>query len=46
VPCRDAIWKQEVDELHYHKGEYFKRWRRAHAAAVGAVLVDDLLDAE
>jgi hypothetical protein len=46
IPCRDAIWKREVDALHYHKGPDFKNWRRAHAAAVGGVLVDDILEAE
>jgi hypothetical protein len=32
--------------MHYHTGPYFKHWRRAMAASVGGVLVDDLLDAE
>jgi hypothetical protein len=32
--------------MHYHRGHYFKHWRRAMAASVGGVLVDDVLDAE
>jgi len=32
--------------LHYHRGDYFTQWRRAMAASVGGVLVDDVLDAE
>lgn len=44
--CGPAIREKANDDMHYHRGDYFQHWRRAHAAAVGAVLVDDLLAAE
>jgi predicted nucleic acid-binding Zn-ribbon protein len=44
--CGPAIFTAHNDSLHYHQGEHFKRWRRAMAASVGGVLVDDVLDAE
>jgi len=44
--CGKANLVQENDDMHHHRGEYFKRWRRAMAASVGGVLVDDVLDAE
>jgi hypothetical protein len=28
--------------MHYHRGPYFERWRRAMAACVGGVLLEDL----
>lgn len=44
--CGPAIRNQQNDDLHYHRGPYFRQWRRAMAASVGGVLVDDVLDAE
>jgi hypothetical protein len=46
MPCAKRIHEQQTDDLHYHKGEYFKQWRRSMAASVGGVLVDDVLNAE
>ena len=46
MPCAKLVHEQQTDDLHYHKGEYFKQWRRSMAASVGGVLVDDVLDAE
>ena len=46
ITCGKTIHNQQTDELHYHRGPYFKQWRRAMAASVGGVLVDDVLDAE
>lgn len=31
-----------LDDLHFHRGPVFERWRRAMALSVGGVLVDDL----
>jgi hypothetical protein len=33
-----------VDGLHYKRGEPLDRWRRAMAASVGAILIDDALN--
>jgi hypothetical protein len=44
--CGPAVLMQANDDLHYHEGFYFKRWRRGCAAAVGAVLLDDLASGE
>ena len=44
--CGPARFEQHTDDLHYHRGEGFKQWRRAMAASVGGVLVDDVLNAE
>jgi hypothetical protein len=44
--CWPAVFNAHNDSLHYHRGEAFKSWRRALAASVGGVLVDDVLDAE
>jgi len=41
--CGPAIHEANNDDLHYHRGPYFMHWRRATAASVGAVLVDDVL---
>lgn len=30
--------------MRYHRGPHFKAWRRAMAASVGGVLIDDVLD--
>jgi hypothetical protein len=40
--CGPARHKQQLDDLHYHQGPHFTAWRRALAASVGAVLLDDL----
>ena len=39
--CGPALHRQQLDDLHYHRGPYFKAWRQALAASVGAVLLDD-----
>lgn len=39
--CRHALHVQANDDLHYHRGPVFHRWRAAMAASVGAVLLDD-----
>jgi len=44
--CGPAIFEAQIDDLHYHRGPYFLAWRRAMAASVGALLVDDILDGE
>lgn len=36
----------EVRDMKARSGPFFQDWRRAHAAAVGAVLVDELDSAE
>jgi hypothetical protein len=40
--CGPMVLLQANHDLHHHKGYYFNRWRRACAASVGAVLLDDL----
>jgi hypothetical protein len=44
--CGPALQDARLDDLHHHRGPYFKAWRRSMAASVGGVLVDDVLDAE
>jgi len=44
--CGPLVHIQNNEDLHYHRGFYFQRWRRACAASVGAVLVDDLVGKE
>lgn len=44
--CGPAIFEANCDDLHYHRGPYLLKWRRGVAASVGALLVDDVLDAE
>lgn len=36
-------FEENLDGLHYHAGPYFTHWRRRSAAALGALLVDDIL---
>lgn len=45
-PCGKHLATQAAAHLHYHEGEKFTDWRRGMAASVGAVLVDDILNAE
>ena len=40
--CGPAVQLQHNEDLHFHRGYYFQKWRRACAASVGAVLLDDL----
>lgn len=35
-----------MDGLHYHRGPALLHWRRAMAASIGAVLLDDLQPTE
>ena len=41
--CGAERREANIDHLMNHRGEFFDHWRRKHAAAVGAVLVDDLV---
>jgi hypothetical protein len=41
--CSHERLLENVDGIHSHEGPAFDRWRRAMAASVGAVLVDDIL---
>jgi hypothetical protein len=43
--CGPAIFEANCDDLHYHRGPHFLEWRRAMALSVGALLIDDVLDA-
>jgi hypothetical protein len=43
VACSHELLLENVDGIHNHEGPAFERWRRAMAASVGAILVDDLL---
>lgn len=36
-----AVRTQANDDMHYHRGPYFEKWRRAMAACVGGRLLDD-----
>jgi len=40
--CGTLLATLAMDDLHYHQGPIFKRWRQRSAAALGAVLLDDL----
>jgi hypothetical protein len=37
---------ENQDALHYKRGPELTRWRRAMAASVGAILLDDVLPPE
>lgn len=39
--CGPRLALEAADQLHYHRGPIFVRWRRAVAASVGAVLPED-----
>ncbi len=40
--CAAVRLTENIDGIHEHDGPAFERWRRAMAASVGALLVDDL----
>lgn len=40
--CGPEVFVANNDDLHNHAGPYFDHWRRAMAASVGAVLLDEL----
>lgn len=40
--CADAILVENIIGISTHSGPAFLRWRRACAAAVGGVLLDEL----
>jgi hypothetical protein len=44
--CGVAIRDKANDDLHYHRGPVFAKWRARMAACVGGVLLDDLPDGE
>ena len=46
IVCGVATRDEANDDMHYHRGPYFLHWRRAMAASVGGVLVDDVLSSE
>lgn len=41
--CYHERVEENVEGLHTHSGAPFLRWRRAMAASVGGVLLDDVL---
>jgi len=42
--CSEARLRENVIGLHTHSGVAIHRWRRAMAASVGGVLLDDIHD--
>ena len=44
--CGPRLAMENQDALHYKRGPELTRWRRAMAASVGAVLLDDVLPPE
>ncbi len=40
--CGPKLAAAAADDLHYHRGPKFDRWRHQIAASVGAVLLDDV----
>jgi hypothetical protein len=44
--CGDRNLTENIYGLSHRTGDPWRRWRRAMAASVGGVLVDDVLDAE
>lgn len=40
--CGAAHFRENYRQLHAHAGPWFEHWRRAVAASVGAVLIDEL----
>lgn len=44
--CGQAILEANVRGLAAHEGYPFERWRRAMAASVGGVLLDDVLPSD
>ena len=45
IRCGVAVRDKANDDLHYHRGPVFDKWRRAMVACVGGVLVDDVVEA-
>jgi hypothetical protein len=41
--CGIELLTENVHQMHDRRGPNFDRWRRAMAASVGGVLVDDVL---
>ena len=39
--CGEERLRENIDGIHFHRGPAFTRWRRALAASVGAVLLDE-----
>jgi hypothetical protein len=46
VPCGDRLRAENIMGLHLKTGYPLDRWRRAMAASVGGVLLDDVLPPE
>lgn len=42
--CAHTRIRENIIHLSTHDGWYFEHWRRRHAAAVGGILVDDLIE--
>lgn len=38
APCGDELVQTAIREIRAHNGPTFQRWRRNHAAAVGAII--------
>lgn len=41
IACGIFVRDKANDDLHYHRGPTFEKWRRAMAACVGGQLLDD-----
>lgn len=42
IRCGIAVRDRANDDLHYHRGPTFEKWRRAMVACVGGVLSEDV----
>lgn len=42
IECAHLLERENNDGIHTKSGPAFKRWRRAMAASVGGVLLDDV----
>lgn len=44
--CAERRFHENADDLYYHRGPNFRKWRRGMAASVGGLLIDDVLKNE
>lgn len=44
VECSGELERANALGIHHKTGPYFRNWRRAMAASVGGVLLDDFVD--
>jgi hypothetical protein len=42
IPCAIALAEANNEQLKAHDGPFFQHWRRQSAAALGALLVDEV----